>query len=116
MKTPPGRCFRAALLAILFALIAWFIERDSDAKRPKHSTTKPPIEAQPQAQPRAQPQPQAQPKLKTKTYSFGGLDIEGRLKTPQLLYFLSRMKTEFDTTIPKHRSFIPELQRSAREL
>jgi hypothetical protein len=53
---------------------------------------------------------------KVKTYNFGGLDVEGRLKTPQLLYFLNRMKSEFDTTTPDKRSFLPELQRSADEM
>jgi hypothetical protein len=53
---------------------------------------------------------------KEKTYTFGGLDIDGRLKTPQLLYFLNRMKSEFDTTTPDKRSFIPELKRSTDEM
>ncbi len=53
---------------------------------------------------------------KTKQYTFGGLDIDGRLKTPQLLYFLNRMKSEFDTTAPDKRSFIPELKRSTDEM
>jgi hypothetical protein len=53
---------------------------------------------------------------KEKTYSFGGLDIDGKLKTPQLLYFLNRMKSEFDTTTPDKRSFIPELKSSTNEM
>jgi hypothetical protein len=53
---------------------------------------------------------------KEKTYTFGGMDIDGRLKTPQLLYFLNRMKSEFDTTTPDKRSFIPELKRSTDEM
>jgi hypothetical protein len=53
---------------------------------------------------------------KSKSYTFGGLDIDGKLKTPQLLYFLNRMKSEFDTTAPDKRSFIPELKRSTDEM
>jgi hypothetical protein len=53
---------------------------------------------------------------KSKTYSFTGLDIDGKLKTPQLLYFLNRMKSEFDTTTPPRRSFIPELKESTQEM
>jgi hypothetical protein len=53
---------------------------------------------------------------KSKQYTFGGLDIDGKLKTPQLLYFLNRMKSEFDTTTPDKRSFIPELKRSTDEM
>jgi hypothetical protein len=55
-------------------------------------------------------------KTKVKTYDFGGLDIDGRLRTPQLLYFLNRMKSEFDTTTPDKKSFLPELQKSGDEL
>ncbi len=53
---------------------------------------------------------------KSKTYNFTGLDIDGKLKTPQLLYFLNRMKSEFDTTVPDKRSFLPELKRSTDEM
>lgn len=50
-----------------------------------------------------------------KTLEFGGLDIEGQLKTPQMLYFLNRLRAEFDRPQLPHRSFIPELQRSTQE-
>jgi len=53
---------------------------------------------------------------KSKTYTFTGLDIDGKLKTPQLLYFLNRMKSEFDTTTPEKRSFLPELKRSTEDM
>ncbi len=49
---------------------------------------------------------------KVKSYDFSALDIEGRLKTPQLLYFLKRMEAEFAATTPDKRSFLPELKRS----
>ena len=50
---------------------------------------------------------------RVKVYQFTGLDVEGKLKTPQLLYFLNRVKAEFDTSTPDKRSFMPELERSA---
>jgi hypothetical protein len=52
-------------------------------------------------------------KIKTKTYSFGAMDVEGKLKTPQLLYFLNRVKLELDMSAPDKRSFMKELQQSA---
>lgn len=52
---------------------------------------------------------------KVKVIRFTGLDISGRLKSPQLLYFLNRLRAEFDRPKLPHRSFIPELQRSAHE-
>src|SRR5439155_2280391 len=33
---------------------------------------------------------------KAKVFAFGALDIDGKLKAPQLLYFLNRVKGEFD--------------------
>jgi hypothetical protein len=51
---------------------------------------------------------------KVKVYRFGGLDIAGRLKSPQLLYFLNRLRAEFDRPKLPHRSFMPELQRSTK--
>lgn len=50
-----------------------------------------------------------------KTLEFGGLDIEGQLKTPQMLYFLNRLRAEFERPQLPHRSFMPELQRSTKE-
>jgi hypothetical protein len=50
-----------------------------------------------------------------KTLEFTGLDIEGQLKTPQLLYFLTRLRAEFDRPRLPHRSFMPELQRTPGE-
>lgn len=50
-----------------------------------------------------------------KVMSFSGLDIEGRLKSPQLLYFVSRVHAEFDRPKLPHRSFMPELQRSGEQ-
>ena len=49
-----------------------------------------------------------------KVMEFSGLDIEGQLKTPQMLYFLNRLRAEFGHPRLPHRSFMPELQRSTR--
>ena len=50
-----------------------------------------------------------------KVMSFSGLDIEGRLKSPQLLYFVSRVHAEFDRPQLPHRSFRPELKRTGEQ-
>jgi len=50
-----------------------------------------------------------------KTVEFGGLDIEGQLKSPQMLYFLNRLRAEFNRPELPHRSFMPELQRGTTE-
>lgn len=50
-----------------------------------------------------------------KTLEFTGLDIEGQLKSPQMLYFLKRLRAEFEHPRLAHRSFMPELARSTKE-
>jgi hypothetical protein len=50
-----------------------------------------------------------------KVLEFSGLDIEGQLKTPQMLYFLRRLRAEFGRPKLPHRSFLPELDQSTKE-
>jgi type IV secretory pathway VirB10-like protein len=50
-----------------------------------------------------------------KTMEFTGLDIEGQLKTPQMLFFLNRLRAEFDRPRLPHRSFMPELEASRED-
>jgi hypothetical protein len=102
VKDAPGRSRKSLLLVLLgialFIVFGWADPARSDQKKG----------------PASAPQPAGPPK--TKSYTFGGLDIDGKLKTPQLLYFLNRMKSEFDSTVPDKRSFIPELKQSANEI
>ena len=44
-----------------------------------------------------------------KTYKFGTIEVEGRLKSPQIIYFLRRVRAEFDAGLLGHRSFMLEL-------
>jgi hypothetical protein len=52
-------------------------------------------------------------RIKPRVYTFGGLDVEGKLKTPSLLFFRARVKQELDTSTPEKRSFLKELEKSA---
>jgi hypothetical protein len=63
--------------------------------------------------PASAPAPAGGKKVISKTYTFGAMDVEGKLKTPQLLYFLNRVKLELDMSAPDKRSFMKELQQSA---
>ena len=49
---------------------------------------------------------------KVKVVKFTGLDVSGRLKSPQLLYFIGRIRAEFERPRLPHRSFVPEVERS----
>jgi hypothetical protein len=45
-----------------------------------------------------------------KSYEFSAIEVEGRLRSPQILYFLRRVRAEFDAGGLGHRSFLGELR------
>jgi hypothetical protein len=49
-----------------------------------------------------------------KTYKFGPVEVEGRLKSPQVVYFMRRVRAEFAAGALGHRSFLPELSDTRR--
>jgi hypothetical protein len=51
----------------------------------------------------------------TRVYKFSELDIEGRLKSPQLVYFLRRVRAEFAAGDLGHRPFMGEMSESRKE-
>lgn len=50
-----------------------------------------------------------------KIYRFGELEIESRLKSPQIVYFLRRVRAEFAAGDLGHRSFMGELSETRDE-
>jgi len=51
----------------------------------------------------------------SQTIRFGELEIEGRLKSPQLVYFLRRVRAEFAAGDLGHRSFMGELSETRKD-
>ena len=47
--------------------------------------------------------------------AFTELEIEGNLKSPQLVYFLRRVRAEFAAGDLGHRSFLREMSESRKE-
>ncbi len=54
-------------------------------------------------------------KDKVKNFDFNALDLNGRMRTPQLLYFLERANEELERARLEKRSFIPHMVRSVEE-
>ena len=52
---------------------------------------------------------------KEKTFDFNALDLNGRMRTPQLLYFLERANEELERASLEKRSFIPHMVRAVDE-
>ena len=51
----------------------------------------------------------------THVFKFSELDIEGRLKSPQLVYFLRRVRAEFSAGELGHRTFMREMSETRKE-
>jgi hypothetical protein len=74
------------------------VTNDAPAAGPSTSTAATPAPAAP---------------AKARVYTFGGLDVTGNLKAPQMLFFRGRVQQELDTSSPEKRSFLKELERTA---
>jgi hypothetical protein len=97
------------------------------SSRPRKSTTPRPTTTDPAGDPPPAADPDRPPEGttasaepsgtaragKTRVYTFGGLDLEGKLRTPQLLYFRGRMRQELDASSLQRRSFLKELEKTA---
>jgi hypothetical protein len=51
----------------------------------------------------------------TRVFKFSELDIEGQLKSPQLIYFLRRVRAEFSAGDLGHRTFMREMSETRKE-
>jgi hypothetical protein len=51
----------------------------------------------------------------TRVFRFGEVEVEGRLKSPQIVYFLRRVRAEFAANDLGHRSFVRELSETRNE-
>jgi hypothetical protein len=95
------------LLATLFvcALVA------PSAAQPKKGDKGPALEAKQKAPDKGE----KKEKEKVKNFDFNALDLNGRMRTPQLLYFLERANEELERASLEKRSFIPHMVRSVEE-
>lgn len=57
----------------------------------------------------------AQPPIKSKFYDFGEQVIDGEIKKPTALYINEKRRVKFGRLLKLKKSFIPDLQRTARE-
>ena len=51
----------------------------------------------------------------TRVFRFGEVEVEGRLKSPQIVYFLRRVRAEFAAGDLGHRTFLRELDETRNE-
>ena len=102
----PGRGFATAILALMcaFSLPA--------AAQPRAKAGAAKADARSSDKPAAS---SGDKKPKEKTFDFNNLQLNGQLRTPQLLYFLERANEELERASLEKRSFIPHIVRSVEE-
>ena len=105
----PGRGLATAILALMcaFSLPA--------AAQPKGKASAAKADASTRAGERDKPAAGGDKKPKEKTFDFNNLQLNGQLRTPQLLYFLERANEELERASLEKRSFIPHMVRSLEE-
>jgi hypothetical protein len=94
------------LRALSWGLLATMVMCASVSAQPKKGDTKATTTA---------PVKETGKKDKVKNFDFNALDLNGRMRTPQLLYFLERANEELERASLEKRSFIPHMVRSVEE-
>jgi hypothetical protein len=108
----PGRGFMTAILALVCA-VSLPAYAQPKGKSDKNGGTG--ARATTAATPTAPAATDRDKKAKEKTFDFNNLQLNGQLRTPQLLYFLERANEELERASLEKRSFIPHMVRSVEE-
>jgi hypothetical protein len=111
------RIAAAALVVVLLGGLA--ADAEAQRRRSRAKKARPPAAAPAPAPaevtPAAATRREGAGGKRVQVFDFGAMGIEGKLRTPQLLYFLRRAKEELDRASLQARSFVPELVRSIEE-
>ncbi len=118
----PSRCL-VVLSLVLFAMslvgvgsaAAQSKKRKKRNKRARASEPAPKPDSSADSEPALQPDAKPDKKDAVQVFDFTGIDISGRLRAPQLLYFLDRAQEELERASLQRRSFVPEMIRSLDE-
>ena len=95
------------LRALSWGLLATIVMCASVSAQPKKGDTKPGTTSSAKET--------KDKKEKVKNFDFNALDLNGRMRTPQLLYFLERANEELERASLEKRSFIPTMVKSVEE-
>lgn len=79
--------------------------------QPRKKPTPAPLHQKADAKPKAE----TPKKVKEQTFNFNALDLNGRSRSPQLLYFLERANEELERASLEKRSFIPSMVKTVED-
>ncbi len=100
----------AFAMALLCVTLAPASAQPKAGKKDAPAATPAPAPVDPKSDVRIDPKTK-----KPKTFDFTALDLNGRMRSPQLLYFLERANEELERASLEKRSFIPHMVRSLEE-
>ncbi len=105
------------LPTLTFALLCASVLPAAAQPRKKTPKAEPAAAAPPptEAAAPAEKTPDKKKEGKVQKFDFTGIDLNGRMRTPQLLYFLERANEELERASLEKRSFIPHMVRSVDE-
>ena len=115
----PGRGLATAILGLMCALCVLCVISLPASAQPKGKADKSSSARTDAPGKAASDKPgggdKADKKAKEKNFDFNNLQLNGQLRTPQLLYFLERANEELERASLEKRSFIPHLVRSVEQ-
>jgi hypothetical protein len=88
------------------------------AAQPKKKPAPAPLEQKADKTPKPAEAPASNAKkgpIKEQNFNFDGLGLNGRSRSPQLLYFLERANEELERASLEKRSFIPSMVKTVEE-
>jgi hypothetical protein len=109
LRVPTPRWGRAAAFAAAFVCASSL----PVLAQPKKKPAPPPLEQKADKAPKP---PETPPKkVKEQNFNFDGLGLNGRTRSPQLLYFLERANEELERASLEKRSFIPSMVKTVED-
>lgn len=127
MKRPLA--FAVLSIATAFTILSAAQQKKTPAKKPPSATSE---DAEAGAAPMSTRDERPQPAAKVgptdagvveqktldggaRVFRFGEVEVEGRLKSPQIVYFLRRVRAEFAAGDLGHRTFMREMSETRNE-